>query len=227
MMPTSDNVDGAVRNQLALLRDFHQVRDRRRGAKIGPLGDALSVVARIFSGAVLVLTVNGCIATRSWVNGQLTPITGQLENTNSKADRALAGLQNLHLERQLVLDSRNGPTFAFGSAVLTASGKRQIDGFLTDLEGSAPNSRSASESLFVVAGYTDSVGSEDYNYELGQRRAARVVGYLVSKGIDPTQARAVSYGASKPIADNSTSRGRQSNRRVEISVYREKIATGS
>ncbi len=71
------------------------------------------------------------------------------------------------------------------------------------------------------------MGAEDYNYELGQRRAARVAGYVVSKeGIDPTQVRVVSYGAAKPVADNSTARGRRANRRVEILVYQEKIATG-
>jgi flagellar motor protein MotB len=37
----------------------------------------------------------------------------------------------------------------------------------------------------------------------------------------------VSYGASKPVADNSTASGRRSNRRVEILVYQEKVVTGS
>jgi len=175
----------------------------------------------------MLFTANGCIATRSWVEDQLNPIRGQLNDTDAKADRALAGLQNLRLEQQLVLDSSNGPTFTFGSAALTENAKRKIDGFFEDLEGST-NSGSGSGRLFVVAGHTDSVGAEDYNYELGQQRAQRVAGYLVGReGVDPTQVRVVSYGASKPIADNSTSRGRRSNRRVEILVYQEKIATGS
>ncbi len=200
----------------------------------GRLWDAVWVVAWIFAGAGLLFTANGCIATRSWVEDQLNPITGQLgrqesrlNDTDAKADRALAGLQNLHLEQRLVLDSRHGPTFAFGSAALTQNAKHEIDGFFDDLETST-NSGSASGRLFVVAGHTDSVGAEDYNYALGQWRAERVAGYLVGKeGLDPTQVRVVSYGASKPIADNSTSRGRRSNRRVEILVYQEKIGTGS
>src|ERR1700722_10951597 len=98
---------------------------------------------------------------------------------------------------------------------------------LGDLQG-APDAGTTSGRIFVVAGHTDSIGSEDYNYELGQRRADRVAGYLVGKeGVDPTQVRVVSYGASKPVADNGTSGGRRSNRRVEILVYQEKIATGS
>lgn len=191
------------------------------------LWDAVRGAASILAGALLLFTVNGCLATRSWVQGQLNPVKGQLSNTDAKADRALAGLQNLRLERRLVLDSGHGPTFAFGSATLSKNAKRQIDGFFDDLEGSG-NSGSASGRLFVVAGYTDSTGKEGYNYELGQRRADRVAGYLVTKkGVDPTQVRVVSYGASKPIADNSTSSGRRTNRRVEILVYQEKIAAGS
>jgi outer membrane protein OmpA-like peptidoglycan-associated protein len=221
------NLENVAKGELALLRVFHLLRDKGISWENGSLWDAISVVAWIVAGAGLLLTANGCIATRSWVRDQLKPITGQLNDTNAKADQALAGLRNLRLERRLVLDSRNGPTFAFGSAALTENAKRKIDGFLEDLGGST-NSRPASGRLFVVAGHTDSVGAEDYNYELGQRRAERVAGYLVSKeGVDPTQVRVVSYGASQPIADNSTSSGRRSNRRVEILVYQEQIATGS
>jgi len=225
-MPTSHNVQDATKDQPALLRVFHTLRDEGISAEKGRLWDAVRL-PWIFALAVLLFTANGCIATRSWVQDKLNPITGQLNNTDAKADKALAGLQNLHLEKRLVLDSSNGPTFAFGSAALTRNAKHEIDGFYQDLEGPA-DSKSASGRLFVVAGHTDSVGAEDYNYELGQRRAEGVAGYLVGKeGVDPTQVRVVSYGANKPIADNSTSRGRRSNRRVEILVYQEKIATGS
>jgi outer membrane protein OmpA-like peptidoglycan-associated protein len=224
-MRRSHNVQDATKNYLALPRNFYLVRDE--GKKNSRLSDAVLLMAWIFAGAVLLFTVNGCIATRNWVQDQLNPITGRLNNTDAKADRALAGLQNLRLEQRLVLDSGNGPTFAFGSAALTENGKHEIDGFFDDLAGST-DTQSSPGRLFVVAGHTDSVGGEYYNYQLGQRRAERVAGYLVSKeGVDPTQVRVVSYGASKPIADNSTSRGRQSNRRVEVLVYQEKIATGS
>ncbi|HMD04084.1 MAG TPA: OmpA family protein, partial [Candidatus Binatus sp.] len=177
------------------------------------------------AGALLLSTANGCLATRSWVQDQMNPMQAQLNNTNAKADNALAGLQNLHLEKKLVLDSTNGPTFASGSAALTANGKREINGFIEDLEGPA-NAATSSGRIFVVAGYTDNVGGESYNYQLGQRRAEGVAGYLVGKeGVDPTQVRAVSYGASRPLADNNTARGRRTNRRVEILVYQEIIST--
>ena len=190
--------------------------------RIECLLDSVRVAVGAFAGAGLLLTASGCLATRAWVDDQLRPITSQQERFEIQ-------LNSLHLERRLVLDSSTGPTFAFGSAALTQNAKREIDQFFGDLEGSTGSaSRTASERVFVVAGYTDSVGQEDYNYELGQRRATSVVGYLVGKkGLDPTQVRMVSYGASKPVADNSTPTGRRKNRRVEILVFQEKIATGS
>ena len=59
--------------------------------------------ACIFAGVILLLTTRGCIATRSWVQRSAKPIKGQLNETNAKADSAVAGLQILQLERQLVL----------------------------------------------------------------------------------------------------------------------------
>ena len=170
-------------------------------------------------GAGLILSASGCLATRSWVGDQLRPITGQQEQFQTQ-------LNNLHLERRLVLDSSAGPTFAFGSAALSSNAKREIDQFFGDMQGSTAPGSAPSERVFVVAGYTDSVGHEEYNYELGQRRATSVAGYLVgNKGLDPTQVRVVSYGASKPVDNNSTRTGRRKNRRVEILVYQEKIAS--
>jgi outer membrane protein OmpA-like peptidoglycan-associated protein len=190
--------------------------------RIAGLSDAVRIGVGAFAGAGLLLAVSGCLATRPWVEDQLRPITGHQERFETQ-------LNNLHLERRLVLDSSTGPTFAAGSAALSGNAKREIDHFLGDLEEStkAPGSAAEAERVFVVTGYTDSVGHEDYNYELGQRRATSVAGYLVgNKGLDPTQVRVVSYGASKPVADNRTPSGRSRNRRVEILVFQEKIATG-
>jgi outer membrane protein OmpA-like peptidoglycan-associated protein len=224
-MSASDNAR-STKNQPALLNVFRLVRRQSMTVENDRWNSVWAIVS-FFAAAVLLCTANGCIATRSWVQDQLKPITHQLNDTDAKADRALAGLQNLHLERQLVLDSSDGPTFALGSSALTTNAKRRIDGFFEDLEGSI-KSQPASGLLFVVAGHTDSAGAQDYNYELGRRRAEKVAGYLVYKeGLDPTQVRVVSYGASKPIADDSTSQGRRRNRRVEILVYQEKIVVGS
>ena len=203
---------------------IQNVRDERINAITDRLRSAIRSVACIFAGAVLVTSATGCLATRSWVQEQVNPLQAKLNDTDAKADQALAGLNNLHLERKLVLDSSNGPTFAFGSSALTPDAKREIDGFIDDLQGT--DHEPAAGRVYVVAGFTDDIGSEDYNYQLGQRRAQGVAGYLIGKdGVDPMQVRVVSYGASHPVASNSTSSGRRSNRRVEILVYREQISS--
>src|SRR6202047_902121 len=194
-MSTSHKVQDATKNQSAVLRVFHLVRDEGISSENGHFSNAVRIGVVAFAGAGLLLTASGCLATRPWVEDQLRPITGQQERFQTQ-------LNNLHLERRLVLTSSTGPTFAFGSAALTGDAKREIDQFLGDLEGSTGSGSASSERVFVVAGYTDRVGHEDYNYELGQRRATSVAGYLVGKkGLDPMQVRVASFGARKPVAD--------------------------
>lgn len=69
-----------------------------------------------------------------------------------------------------------------------------------------------------VAGHTDSVGSEQYNQGLSERRAISVRDYLVSQGINATRLTARGYGELQPVATNDTDAGRQMNRRVELIV---------
>lgn len=74
------------------------------------------------------------------------------------------------------------------------------------------------QTLVVVAGHTDSSGSDTFNKNLSQQRANSVSAYLKSKGINQIRLEPVGFGEEQPIADNSTASGRQLNRRVEITL---------
>lgn len=69
-----------------------------------------------------------------------------------------------------------------------------------------------------VSGHTDSVGSDEYNQDLSQRRAQSVVDFLVDNGVARDRISAVGYGETRPVASNDTPEGRASNRRVEFRV---------
>jgi OOP family OmpA-OmpF porin len=72
----------------------------------------------------------------------------------------------------------------------------------------------------LIAGHTDSRASAAYNLTLSQRRADSVRKYLIEKfGVQASRLVARGFGESLPVADNATARGRQRNRRVELSVY--------
>jgi outer membrane protein OmpA-like peptidoglycan-associated protein len=66
-----------------------------------------------------------------------------------------------------------------------------------------------------IAGHTDNVGNKNANKALSQKRADAVRAYLISKGIDGARIKAVGYGDANPVAPNTTSEGRQQNRRIE------------
>jgi len=75
--------------------------------------------------------------------------------------------------------------------------------------------------VFVLA-HTDSIGTEEYNLDLSERRARSVKTWLTQNGVPPPSIRFKGLGFSRPIADNSTDYGRAKNRRVEFRVtYRD------
>jgi outer membrane protein OmpA-like peptidoglycan-associated protein len=69
-----------------------------------------------------------------------------------------------------------------------------------------------------VEGYTDNIGSEEYNQKLSEERAGGVKDYLVSQNVVDANVTSAGFGKSHPVADNSTSSGRAQNRRVELVV---------
>jgi outer membrane protein OmpA-like peptidoglycan-associated protein len=79
--------------------------------------------------------------------------------------------------------------------------------------------------MLAVEGNTDSVGTEEFNQTLSERRAESVRGYLTKQGVPESSTTAAGFGKSRPIASNDTSDGRQQNRRVELIVSGEVIGT--
>jgi outer membrane protein OmpA-like peptidoglycan-associated protein len=69
-----------------------------------------------------------------------------------------------------------------------------------------------------VEGYTDNIGSDEYNQKLSEQRADSVRVYLVSQSVTDSNVSAKGLGKNDPIADNSTDKGRAQNRRVELVV---------
>lgn len=99
--------------------------------------------------------------------------------------------------------------FEFNRTSITAQGAKVLDEVAAVLHG-APGSP------VEIAGHTCSMGPPDYNLILGKHRAEAARKYLIEKGVRAERLVTVSYGETRPIADNATRKGRQMNRRTEF-----------
>jgi OOP family OmpA-OmpF porin len=103
--------------------------------------------------------------------------------------------------------------FDFDKAILKEQGKAELSKL-----GEYIRSKGMTVVDLDVVGHTDSMGSEEYNQVLSQRRASAVKTYLISRGIDGSIIDVIGKGESEPTASNDTAEGRALNRRVEIHV---------
>jgi peptidoglycan-associated lipoprotein len=102
--------------------------------------------------------------------------------------------------------------FDFGKAELDSGSTSELDQLISKVKGFG-------RAIYIeVEGHTDNVGTPGLNEKLGWERAMVVRGYLNEKGIPLHAISTVSFGESRPIADNSTKDGRAQNRRVVIRV---------
>ena len=104
-----------------------------------------------------------------------------------------------------------GVNFAFDSDELTYESQAKLDEAVATLNANSLVN-------VQVVGHTDSRGSESYNQNLSERRAAAVVDYLTNNGVSGSRLSSAGMGESQPVADNSTEDGRYQNRRVELVV---------
>jgi OOP family OmpA-OmpF porin len=102
--------------------------------------------------------------------------------------------------------------FGFNKDNLTKQAKEALDQLGADIGNTKGY-------IITVEGATDSVGSEDYNYQLSQRRADAVIQYLASKyNVPAHKIYLIGLGKDKPIESNKTAEGRSKNRRVDVKL---------
>ena len=101
--------------------------------------------------------------------------------------------------------------FATGRADLKSGARRSLDKLANFLQQYPQRN-------VQIEGYTDSVGTDDYNVGLSERRADAVRDALTGMGVSGDRIQTRGLGKSNPVAENDSSTGRQQNRRVEVII---------
>lgn len=137
----------------------------------------------------------------------------QAESARARAktlEQQLDELKAKQTERGMVL-TLGDVLFDAGRATLNPGAARAIDQLATFLKENPART-------IEIEGYTDSVGSEQMNQTLSERRANAVKNALMDRGIESNRIAARGFGEGNPVASNATAAGRQQNRRVEIVI---------
>lgn len=148
-------------------------------------------------------------AQRSAVQAHSAQEQAQLaEQRASTLEQELSELKAKKTDRGMVL-TLGDVLFDTARATLKPGAYATVDRLATVLKESP-------DRKVMIEGHTDSVGSEDYNQGLSERRAAAVQTALLERGVSSNQIIAVGKGESTPVASNDDAAGRQQNRRVEM-----------
>jgi len=105
-----------------------------------------------------------------------------------------------------------------GNITFPSNGRHLKSDFYDVLDSVAIVVNEFEKTRIVVAGYTDSKGSDTYNNKLSSDRAIAVAAYLKTRKVNAARFDTIGFGEKNPIADNNTKQGRSQNRRVELTL---------
>lgn len=134
------------------------------------------------------------------------------EEARELTDR-LSEMEARESERGMVL-TLSDVLFDFDSATLKPGATKAVSQLASFLQ-------EYPERTIQIEGFTDSVGSDEYNQDLSRRRAEALKNALMNNGISSQRIRTIGYGKEYPVASNATEAGKQQNRRVEIIISNE------
>lgn len=119
---------------------------------------------------------------------------------------------------QIVRDGENTKLIMPSNITFDSNRNEIKSSFYSVLNSVAIVLKKYDKTKIVVGGHTDSTGNADFNQILSQKRAESVATYLSSQGVALSRIASYGYGATRPVDSNSTTSGKENNRRVEISL---------
>jgi outer membrane protein OmpA-like peptidoglycan-associated protein len=128
-----------------------------------------------------------------------------------RAELEKTGVSVTRIGNNITLNMPGNITFATNSADLNA-------GFFQVLNSVGLVVNEFNQTVIEVAGHTDNTGGDQYNQQLSERRASAVAAYLGTRSVRSDRIITVGMGEARPVATNDTEAGRQSNRRVELTL---------
>ncbi|MGH8168898.1 MAG: OmpA family protein [Woeseiaceae bacterium] len=128
-----------------------------------------------------------------------------------RAELEGSGVSVTRMGENITLNMPGNVTFATDSSDLSPA-------FFDVLNSVSKVMKKYDKTVVEVAGHTDSTGSDSYNQGLSERRAGSVAQYLRSQELVNERMITVGMGETRPVADNTSTDGRQANRRVEITM---------
>jgi len=135
------------------------------------------------------------------------------ESAAAEASDLRAELAELHATQ-----TARGPMVQLGDMLFDTGGDRLKPGADRTLDQLARFLAAHPERRVLAEGYTDSVGTADFNRSLSQRRAQALKDALVARGVDGNRIAVAGFGREYAVASNDDAGGRQLNRRVEVVI---------
>ncbi|MEQ9186710.1 MAG: OmpA family protein, partial [Cryomorphaceae bacterium] len=117
----------------------------------------------------------------------------------------------------MLSEEEPGIPYELHSIVFT-SGSSELSGSNDELDQLARELLESPEIQIKIDGHTDDVGDAERNQRLSLKRAETIKAYLVTRGVPSQRVSCEGFGSTKPIAPNTTEKGRNVNRRVEFSI---------
>lgn len=187
----------------------------QKGAGIGVAAGALTgaLIGQLAGGDTKATLIGAGIGAA--VGGGTGAGIGYYMDQQEQAMRnALASVEGVNIEREgnlLYVTFRSDDQFDVGSFTLRADAQYDVLRLANVLAH-------YHKTTVVVAGHTDSTGSEAFNQTLSQRRANAVQNILLANGVARVRITTVGFGESAPVAGNESVYGRQLNRRVSLKI---------
>ena len=174
------------------------------GAAVGAIG-----------GAVIAHNTGGKASTGAIVGGLAGATAGGLiGNYYDKQAKELAEIATVtrNADKSIDFKLKGDILFASGSYALSVESQKLLQNLARVLKKYPAN-------IIVVQGHTDSTGAAAANQTLSVNRAKAVYDFIIANGVNPKgQSMYQGFGATMPVADNSTEAGRAANRRVELKI---------